>query len=168
MSSPSRLSSFSFSCPPARAYLLTTVVSAFLNPFDVRPALHGGDAVGKAMDALVVAGIPLKGDFDFAVLLGDLVVSHPLEQRFLGSVDMANEVDDAPRYWNRVTPGLPPGQLSVKRISRPALRKAYSCKRSSIVSARNSISSKTRRSARRSPTCRYGHWATGPPSSSLV
>ncbi len=37
MSSPSRLSSFSFNVPLARAYLLVTLVSAFLKPSSCIP-----------------------------------------------------------------------------------------------------------------------------------
>ena len=61
----------------------------------VHAALDGGDAVGEAVDALVVAGVPLQGDLDLAVVLGGLEVGHPLEQRLLGGVEVADEVDDA-------------------------------------------------------------------------
>ena len=37
---------------------------------DVGAALDGGDAVGEAVDALVVAGVPLQGHLDLAVVLG--------------------------------------------------------------------------------------------------
>ncbi len=57
----------------------------------------GGDAVGVAVDALVVAGVPLHGDVEHLALVLVLVLelAHLGEQRLLGGVEVLDEVDDA-------------------------------------------------------------------------
>ncbi len=67
-----------------------------LEPLDVHPALGGGDAVGVAVDALVVPGVPLHGDVEhLAVVVDVLEVADLGEQRLLGGVEVLDEVDDA-------------------------------------------------------------------------
>ena len=68
-----------------------------LEALDVHAALDGGDAVGVAVDALVVAGVPLHRDVEcltvvvvFVLEVGDLG-----EQRLLRGVEVLDEVDDA-------------------------------------------------------------------------
>ena len=70
MSSPRRLSSFSFSRFFARAYLLTTLVRADRKPSSWVPPSIGADAVGEGVDAVgLVAGVPLEGDLDLLARL---------------------------------------------------------------------------------------------------
>ena len=59
--------------------------------------LDGGDAVGEAVDALVVARVPLERELDLLVGLGLLEVGNPLEQGLLRLVHVADVVDDAAR-----------------------------------------------------------------------
>ena len=141
MSSPRRLSSFSFSRFLARAYLLTDVGEGLLEALLVHAALGGGDAVGEGVDALVVAGVPLEGDLDLLVVLGGLEVRRPLEQRLLRRVQVAARSRRCRPCRRSVTPARGPGRSSLKRISRPLLRKAIICRRSSTVWARNSVPS---------------------------
>ena len=96
MSSPSRLSSFSFSsgCLPP-GVLVDHAGERRLEALHVHAALDGGDAVGEAVDAVVVAGVPLERDLDLLVLLVDLEVADALEQRLLRGVEVLDEVDDA-------------------------------------------------------------------------
>ncbi len=62
----------------------------------MHPALDGVDAVGEGVQAIgVEAGVPLKRDLDLLLVLGLLEVPHQLEQRLLGGVEVAHEVDDA-------------------------------------------------------------------------
>ena len=59
-------------------------------------ALDGVDAVGEGVHAVgVVAGVPLEGDLDLLAGLALLEVADLGEERFLGLVDVADEVDDA-------------------------------------------------------------------------
>ena len=58
-------------------------------------ALDRRDAVGVAVDALVVPGVPLQGDVQRLVGLGRLVVGDLREQRLAGGVQVLHEVDDA-------------------------------------------------------------------------
>ena len=58
-------------------------------------ALDGGDAVGVAVDALVVAGVPLHRDVEhLAVVVVVLELADLGEQRLLGGVQVLDEVDD--------------------------------------------------------------------------
>lgn len=67
-----------------------------LEPLDVGPALGRVDAVGEAVDAvLVVTRVPLERDFDLGLLVGVVVVTNLGEQGLLGLVDVLDEVDDA-------------------------------------------------------------------------
>ena len=96
MSSPWRFSSFSLRRPLARAYLLSTAGEGGAEALDVHAALDGGDAVGEAVETVgVEAGVPLEGDLDLLLGLGLLEVADLGEQRVLGGVEVANEVDDA-------------------------------------------------------------------------
>ena len=97
MSSPSRFSSFSLSRFFDRGVLVDDAGERGLEALDVHAALDGRDAVGVAVDALVVPGVPLDGDVErltvgvvFVFEVGDLG-----EQRLLRGVEVLDEVDDA-------------------------------------------------------------------------
>ena len=61
----------------------------------VRAALGGVDAVGEGVDAVgVVARVPLEGDLDLLLLLGEVVVADLAEQGLLRRVHVLDEVDD--------------------------------------------------------------------------
>ena len=75
-----------------------------LEALDVHAAFDGGDAVGVAVDAFVVAGVPLDRDVErltvgvvFVLEVGDLG-----EQRFLRRVEVLDEVDDAALVLERL------------------------------------------------------------------
>ena len=142
MSSPRRFSSFSFSRSRGPGVRVDHVGQGLLEPLLVHAALDGGDAVGEGVDALVVAGVPLQGDLDLLVVLGLLEGGDLAEQRLLRGVEVLDEVDDAAGVLEGGLERLASGRSSTKRISRPLFRKAMICRRSMMVWARNSTSSK--------------------------
>ena len=78
--------------------VLHHVGEGLLEALLVHAALDGVDAVGEGVDAVAVeAGVPLEGDLGLhaQVLVAALVLADPLEQRLLGGVDVAHEVDEA-------------------------------------------------------------------------
>ena len=75
MSSPWRLSSFSLSRMALAGVVVGHLGEALLEPLLVHAAFDGVDAVGEAVDAVVVVpGVPLEGELDLLVLLGLLEV----------------------------------------------------------------------------------------------
>ena len=114
-----------------------------LEALDVHATLDGGDAVGVAVDALVVAGVPLHGDVEHlaVVLVFVLELADLGEQRLLGGVEVLDEVDDAALVLVR-RPAVRVLRARLRRrSSRPRLRNAIVCRRSSTVRATNSMPS---------------------------
>ena len=66
-----------------------------LETLGVHAAFGRGDAVGVAVQAFVVAGVPLPRDLHLALGPGLGERADVGEQRFLGVVEVADEVDDA-------------------------------------------------------------------------
>ncbi len=64
-------------------------------PLFVHAALDRRDAVRERVDALVVAGVPLEGDFDLLAGFGLLVEADLAKEGLLGVVQVAHVVDDA-------------------------------------------------------------------------
>ncbi len=97
MSSPVRFGSFSLSRFLARGVLVDHRGERGLEALDVHATLDGGDAVGVAVDALVVAGVPLHGDVEHLAvgLVLVLELADLGEQWLLGGVEVLDEVDDA-------------------------------------------------------------------------
>ncbi len=72
-----------------------------------------------------------------------------------------------PSLYLKVCGGLAPGRSSTKWISRPLLRNAITCRRSTTVWARNSISSKMVGSGQKLTVVPVRPWGAGPVTSSL-
>ena len=96
MSSPVRLSSFSFRMVLRPGVLVDDGREGGAEALDVGPALDRVDAVGEGVDAVgLVAGVPGEGDLDLLAGLVLLEVPDLGEQRLLRLVDVLDEVDDA-------------------------------------------------------------------------
>ena len=108
-SSPSRLSSFSFSRPSWRAYWLSVRVSAAAEALEVRSALRRVDVVGEGEHGLDVRAVPLQRDLEVALLALALEVDDVLVHRVLGLVDVRDEVSDPALVVELL--GLPAGAL---------------------------------------------------------
>ncbi len=98
-SSPVRFGSFSLRNFWSRAYLLTIEVSAVRKPFLVGAALGRVDHVRERVHRLVVRAVPLHRDLGRHVQLVVLVteLDDLSVHRFLGRVQVADEVGDAAR-----------------------------------------------------------------------
>ena len=66
-------------------------------PLDMSSALNGGNAVGKAVEALVVPGVPLQSHLGLtnAVFVDDLERRDLGEQRFFRGIEVLDEVLEA-------------------------------------------------------------------------
>ena len=145
-SSPSRLSSFSFSRPLSRAYLLSVARQRRVEAGEVRAALVRVDVVGEREDRLDVLGVPLHRDLDVALVVLALEVDDVLVDRVLGLVHVRDEVADPALVVE--LDRSPPARSSVSVIRRPRVRNAVSRRRCDSVSVDHSISSKISASGR--------------------
>ena len=127
-----RFSSFLLQQVLRSAYLLTTPGERGLEALDVHTALDGGDAVGVAVDALVVAGVPLDRDVERLAVRVVLVleVSDLENSASFDALRCLTKSTMPPLYWN-VWSNSRSGRSSRKMISRPLLRNAIVCNRSS-------------------------------------
>ena len=94
-SSPSRLSSFSFSRLLSRAYLFSVRGQRGVEAGEMRAALGGVDVVGEREDRLDVLRVPLHRDLDLALVIRALEVDDVLVDGVLRLVDVSDEVADA-------------------------------------------------------------------------
>ena len=58
-------------------------------------AFNGGNAVGVAINALVVPRVPLQSNVERLVIFGGFVVAHLGEERLARLIEVLDEIDDA-------------------------------------------------------------------------
>ena len=164
MSSPSRLSSLSFSMALGLGVLVQHVGDGLLEAFFVHSTFGGRDVVRERVQALVVAGVPLHRDLGLRGRSPLFVRrSTRLNRGSFDDVEVLDEVDDAARELEALLERRAHALVAEADLE-ARLRKAISRRRSMRVWARKSVSSKTAGSGQNVTSCRAS--STGRPSSS--